>query len=59
MTDINKILSEIEAVEDFTQSKVKELNRDDEKMKTIVKKALKLHLEDLDSVGITATEEGE
>ena len=59
VTDINKILSEIEAVEDFTQSKVKELNRDDEKMKTIVKKALKLHLEDLDSVGITATEEGE
>jgi predicted transcriptional regulator len=58
-TEINKIMSEIEALEDFTQSKVKELNRDDEKMKTIVKKALKLHLEDLDSVGITATEEGE
>jgi hypothetical protein len=57
-TEINKIMSEIEALEDFTQEKVKELNRDDEKMKTIVKKAVGLHLDDLDAVGITATEEG-
>jgi hypothetical protein len=55
VTDINKILSEIEAVEDFTQEKVKEVNRDEEKMKKIVMQALKLHLDDLDAVGMTAT----
>lgn len=44
---IDNSLSEIEAIEQFTQDQVNIIRRDPEKMKSIVKQAILLHLDDI------------
>lgn len=45
---INRALSEVEAIEDFTQKEVKRIRQDPKLMEKIVKQAMKMHLEDVD-----------
>jgi hypothetical protein len=44
---INKSLSEVEALEDFTQKEVARIRKNSDLMKRVVKQAMKMHLDDI------------
>jgi hypothetical protein len=45
---VNKILIDVEALEDFTQKEVKRIIKNPDLMKQIIKQALRMHFEDLE-----------
>lgn len=45
---VNKSLSEVEALEDFTQKEVKRVRKNPDLMKQIVMQAMKMHLQDIE-----------